>query len=74
MRSSIKYPKAFALGLFCENFQFTSVNFSAKNSKREKLQIFLHAIFSMKKFENKVEFFVNNMSTKDAYVIIFSDF
>ena len=28
----------------------------------------------MKKFEKKVEFFVNNMSTKDAYVIIFSDF
>ena len=28
----------------------------------------------MKKFEKKVEFFFNNMSTEDAYVIIFSDF
>ena len=35
---------------------------------------YLHAIFSMKKFEDKVEFFVNNMSTEDAYVIILPDF
>ena len=31
-------------------------------------------IFSMKKPENKVEFFVNNMTTEGAYVVIFSDF
>ena len=63
-----------AFSLIERNFCKFFANFCAWNSQRQKLQKFLHAILSMKKFENKVEFFINNMSSKDAYVIIFSYF